>query len=162
MSYTTLAHVSTGDLATAALQNAMIDDLAVLKTSIADDGTINPSVLLTKPELKNYFETKNTVAIAAGVLSLDLSLGCEFDVTLNANITSITFSNYPSSTKWTTVTIRFTADGTIRTITWPAAFHWASGTTPSMTGTNAKVDIITARTPDGGTNWYPAVYGQNM
>ena len=38
MSYTVLAHVATGDLATAALHNALIDDLAVLKTNIADDG----------------------------------------------------------------------------------------------------------------------------
>jgi hypothetical protein len=41
MSYTILAHVATGDLATAALQNALIDDLAVLKVSITNAGDIS-------------------------------------------------------------------------------------------------------------------------
>ena len=41
MSYTVLAHVTTGDLATASLHNSLIDDLAVLKTEVDDNGLIN-------------------------------------------------------------------------------------------------------------------------
>src|SRR4051812_42139359 len=38
MSYTVLSHVATGDVATANLQNLLIDDIAVLKTSIDNSG----------------------------------------------------------------------------------------------------------------------------
>lgn len=109
-----------------------------------------------------------TVAGTAGtvsrsLLSLDLSSGCEFDVALNSDITQFAFTNVPSTTKVTTVTIRFTADGTLRTITWPTTWKWPAAAPPPMTSTNAKVDVVTARTYDGGvTAWYPAFFGQNM
>jgi hypothetical protein len=144
------------------LNTEIRDRFNLLKTSIADDGTLaSTGGIVAKPEIKNYVETVNAAAIAVGVLALDLSLGCEFTVSLNAAITSITFSNYPSASKVTTVTIRFTADGTVRAIAWPAAFKWPGASAPTMTGTLNKVDIITARTYDGGTTWYPAIYGQN-
>ena len=41
MSYVVLPHVATGDLATAALHNQLLDDLLVLKTSINDDGSLH-------------------------------------------------------------------------------------------------------------------------
>lgn len=143
---------STGDIISAVKMNN-------LETQF--DDVVGAGTVLTAPELKNYIEPFNSASISSGVLTLDLSLGSEFTVSLNANITSITFSNYPSSTKVTTVTIRFTADGTVRTITWPSSFKWAAAAPPTMTGTNLKVDTITARTYDGGTTWYPAVYTQN-
>lgn len=45
--YDILAHVSTGDIATAALQNTLIDDMAVLKTSIDDNGHLYDPVMVS-------------------------------------------------------------------------------------------------------------------
>lgn len=42
MSYVILPHVATGDLATAALHNTLLDDVAIIKSNINDDGTLNP------------------------------------------------------------------------------------------------------------------------
>src|SRR5262245_12962852 len=44
MSYVILSHVSTGDLATAALHNQLLDDIAIIKSNINDDGTLNPII----------------------------------------------------------------------------------------------------------------------
>lgn len=235
MSFTTYATAIAGSILTAAFWNQQVRDNGnLIKTSIADDGTLaSTGGVLTKPELKNYVETVSAPAIAVttktissntlanptvvttstahgratgdtatitgsnstpsingtytitvtgastftipvnvtvagtagtvsyGVLTLDLSAGCEFDVALNAAINAIAIQNVPSTTKVTTLTVRFTADGTLRTITWPTAFKWSGGTAPTMTSTNTKLDIITARTYDGGTTWLPAMYTQN-
>lgn len=111
-------------------------------------------------EIRSYTQTIVAPAIVAGVLTLDLSLGIEFDVSLNANITSIVLTNVPSATKVVTITIRFTADGTARTITWPAAWRWADGLAPTMTATAGKADIISARAYNGA-NFYAMVVTQN-
>jgi hypothetical protein len=44
---TGLAHVTTGDLATASVQNKVLDDIALLKTTINDDGTLSGAGLIT-------------------------------------------------------------------------------------------------------------------
>src|SRR4051812_26021485 len=46
--YVTLAHVSTAELATAALHNDLLDDVAILKISVADDGRLSG-------EIKNFY-----------------------------------------------------------------------------------------------------------
>jgi len=118
--------------------------------------------VMTDVELTNYRETKTTASISAGALALNLATANHFAVALNANITSFTVTNVPTSGKAAAVTIAFTADGTIRTITWPVTTKWANATTPTMTGTNNKIDIITLYTTDGGTTWYGFVAGQNF
>ena len=109
-----------------------------------------------------YDETDTSPAIAAGALTLNLALGSHFQVALNANITSITISNPPSASKTGAFTVTFTADGSVRTITWPAAVKWPGGVAPTMTGTNTKKDIISCLTYDGGTEWLCVVGGQNF
>lgn len=117
---------------------------------------------LMGPELKAYAETKNSVTISTNVLTLDLSTGNHFTCPLNANITTLTISNPPASGKAGALTIAFTADGTARTITWPASVKWPSGVAPTPTSTNNKVDVFTLLTYDGGTTWYGFNAGQNF
>jgi len=45
--YTALSHVSTGELATAALQNTLLDDVAVVKTSVDNGGNLSPTAATT-------------------------------------------------------------------------------------------------------------------
>lgn len=117
---------------------------------------------LTRPVIKDYGETRTTPSISGGTLTLNLENGNVFGVALNANITTLTIQNPSASGTACSFTVSFTADGTLRTITWPAAVKWAGGVSPTMTSTNGKVDILTFVTWDAGTNWYGFVAGQNF
>ena len=111
--------------------------------------------------LLDYTETSAAPTIAAGSLTLDLNTASHFLVALNANITSMTVSNVTSS-KAVAFTIRFTADGTLRTVSWPSGTVWAGGAAPTMTSTNNKRDFFTFMTYDGGTTWFAFTGGQNF
>lgn len=117
---------------------------------------------LARPLLKDYAETVSSPSISSGSLTLDLENGNIFTVTLNASVTTLTISNPPASGRAGSFTLILTADGTARTITWPAAVKWAGGTPPTLTSTNGKVDILTFFTTNGGTTWFGVVSGQNF
>ena len=124
-------------------------------TSITTVGT------LTTPVITGLIETKTAPAISAGVLNLNCALGNVFHVSLNAAITSITFSNIPTGAYG--LTLAFTMDGTARSVTWGSAIKWGSGgTAPTLTSTLNKVDIFCLTTWDQGTNWFSMVGGQNF
>ena len=110
---------------------------------------------LEQAMIKRYAETVSAVTSNA-TTTLDISNGNVFDVTHNANITSLVISNPTASGNSTSITIIRTKDNnaTSRTIAWPGSFKWASGNAPSLTQTANAVDIITAFTKDGGTTWY--------
>lgn len=155
MSYTVLANVATGDIATAALQNALIANLAVLKTSIADDGRISG-------EIKNYRQEKSALSIATNVLTVDLAAANHFTFTLNANITTMTLSNVPASGKVASFVLEMAANGTGYTWAWlTSTVKWAGGVAPTMTTTNTKVDRFGFLSTDGGATWIGFVIGQN-
>ena len=84
-----------------------------------------------------------------------------FNVALNANITTLSFTNVPASGTAYALTLLLTADGTARTVTWGAAVKWPGGTAPTLTSTNGKVDTFVLFTHDGGTNWLAFTGGQN-
>ena len=105
---------------------------------------------------------KSAPTISAGVLTLDYTAGPFFDVALNANITTLTVTNWPPSGVVGVITIRFTADGTLRTITWPAAWRFGTAGAPTMTSTNGKVDYVQAITLNAGTAVDAFTNGQNF
>lgn len=110
---------------------------------------------------KSVRETKTSPSISAGALTLDCSAGSVFTVSLNGNITTLTLSNAPVAGFGYTMLLQFTADGTARTVTWPASVKWPNNVAPSLSSTNTKVDIFTLTTHDGGTTWYGSTVGQN-
>ena len=107
-------------------------------------------------------ETKATPSIASNSLTLNLSAATYFVVTLNSSITSLGFANTPTSPKVFSFTLQFTADGTLRTVTWPGSVRWASSTAPTLTSANGKIDIFTFVTHDGGATWFGFISGQNF
>lgn len=119
-------------------------------------------VKLDKGTFKNYKEIYTSPTISTGQLTLDLSSGNIFNVSLNANITIMTISNIPSSSFAGNFTLIFTADGTPRAVSWTPSIKWPSGTAPTLTTTNGKRDTFAFVTLDGGTNWYGFVGGQNI
>lgn len=117
---------------------------------------------LTNKTLTGLKETKTAPTISSGALTLDCSTGNVFAVALNANVTTLTFSNVPTTTGTAyALSLALTANGTAYTVTWPASVKWPAGTAPTLTSTNGKVDTLVLATYDGGTTWYAFVAGQN-
>jgi hypothetical protein len=115
------------------------------------------------PELRNFTETKTSQSIASNSVTLDYSAGSVFEVTLNANLTTITLSNLPASGKAALITLTLKQDATGgRTVTFPAGWKWPSAVVPVVTSTLNKADIYVLVTYDGGTTVYASVFGQNF
>jgi hypothetical protein len=117
---------------------------------------------LIRAKIRDYSETVSSPTISSGTLTLNLETSNIFTVSLNAAITTLTISNPPASGSGGSFTLIFTADGTARAVTWPAAIKWANGTAPTITSTSGKVDSFAFFTSDGGTNWQGYVGGQNF
>jgi hypothetical protein len=141
---------------------------ANLKTAITDETGTGGSLVfatspaLTTPTITGLIEVKTAPTISAGALALNCALGNVFHVSLNASITSLTFSNIPASGSAFGITLILAMTGTAYTITWPASVKWPSGTAPTLTSTNLKSDIIILTTVDGGTVWFSMIGGQNL
>jgi hypothetical protein len=117
---------------------------------------------LIRAKLRDYSETISSPAITSGTLTLNLETSNIFTVSLNAAITTINITNVPASGSGASFTLIFTADGTPRSVTWPAAIKWAGGTAPTLTSTSGKIDTFAFFSSDGGTSWTGYVGGQNF
>jgi hypothetical protein len=139
---------------------------ANLASCLTDETGTGANVFATSPTLTSatitsLIETKTAPTISSGTLTLNCALGNVFAVSLNAAITSLTFSNIPTSGNAYGLTLLFVADGTARAVTWPSSIKWSGGVAPTLTSTNAKTDIFVLSTVDGGTVWFAMVGGQN-
>ena len=112
-------------------------------------------------EVYNWRETKNTASSSSGSITYDLSTGNVFSTTLTEAVTSMTFSNPPSSGIGGSFTLILTQDSTARAVTWPTSVRWEGGIPPSIS-TVSSVHIFQFITVDGGTSWYGFHAGINM
>ncbi len=115
--------------------------------------------LLTRPNIKDYVIESTTPAISSGTLTLDMVNGNDFDVAWNANITTLTVSNWAPSGTLGKLTLRLAMDGTTRTVAWPAGWKWPGGTEPSNPSINQDI-FVTVWSRDGGATIYAAEIGQ--
>jgi hypothetical protein len=111
-----------------------------------DKGTISKSTAITS---------------SSNAATLNLQLGDNFTHTLSENVT-YTFSNPGASGKPTIFSLKVIQDSSARTITWPSSVDWAAATAPTITATNAGVDVFVFITYDGGTTYYGFTAGQAM
>lgn len=110
----------------------------------------------------NTAEVSSAASISTNTLTLDLNTATVFTVDLTSNITTITLQNVQTSGRASSFSIILTADGTARTVAWPASFRWPSGVAPSITATVNKRDVFVFFTTDGGSTWQAFISGQNL
>lgn len=93
------------------------------------------------------------LTISSGVVNIDCSLGDYFTLALNANVTSITFSNLPGAGKGATKMIRIVQDATPRTVSWPTSFKWAGASAGVVSTASGAADTLAITTFDNGVSW---------
>ncbi len=102
--------------------------------------------------LKQYGDTLYAFGNTGTSATLDLSNGNFITATLTGSCT-FSFSNPTSNA--CAFTLVLTNDGTAgRTITWPAAVIWPSGSIPSRTTSANKTDVYTFFTVNSGSTWF--------
>jgi molybdopterin-binding protein len=151
----------TGDL-TGAVTGAASDNLLLAGGTMA--GVIDHNDLgVTKPLLKDYSETINTIASSTVLADIDIELGNVIDMTLDNNPT-LTFTNPAVTGTGGSFSLILRQDGSgSRTVTWPGVVKWAGGTAPTLTTTASRADIFTFVTVDeGATCWFGFVAGQDF
>lgn len=110
----------------------------------------------------SYIERQVAASFTSGTLTLDCNSANVFTHALTADVTTVTIDNIPISGLAIGITLILEADGTQRTITWPASFLWSGNSPPTITATNAKKDAIVFMTYDAGTTFLAFVAGQNL
>lgn len=134
--------------------------IASLGASTASGTLSMADNIVSRPEMKDYSETVNTIgSIGGGTQDIDLESGNVVTGTVDTSTTTFTFSNPPTSGKAGSFTLILTNGGS-QTVNWPAAVDWAGGTAPTLT--TAGVDVLTFTTVDGGTIWYGFAAGLDM
>ncbi|AWJ93855.1 hypothetical protein Sp245p_28975 (plasmid) [Azospirillum baldaniorum] len=128
------------------------------KTGLADitvgDNLTFADNFVKKPRLQSYAVATDTPTIIAGTVSLNLDNANAFQVSLTANVTSISLQNVPASGRLVEIAVQFTQDATGgRTVAWPTSFKWQGGMAPTVSSTANARDILFALTVDGGATW---------
>lgn len=130
-----------------------IADLGAGITSVVPGTGITVDVSTPSAPIVAVKDAVNAITPAAGVATIDLSLGDYFTLAPTANVTSIVFTNLPGAGKGATKMIRFTQDTTPRTVAWPASFRWAGGLTGAVSTGSGAVDVLAITTFDNGVTW---------
>jgi hypothetical protein len=106
-------------------------------------------------------EESTAVTSSSNAATINLRDGNVFTHTLSENVT-YTFSNPAASGRASAFILKVTQDSSARTITWPGSVDWAAATAPTLTTSNAGVDVFAFLTVDGGTTYYGFTLGQAM
>ena len=130
----------------------------------ADHGGIDIVGVVTCTELHratlvNYAEKVNTLGNTGSAATIDIADGTYVTATLNAGAT-ITLTDPPSG-KLYGVVIELLNDGGSHSLAWASSgggnFKWPGGSQPTRTDTDAKTDIWSFFTSDGGANWIGSI-----
>tara|TARA_R110000868_G_scaffold183767_2_gene425119 strand:+ start:14405 stop:15733 length:1329 start_codon:yes stop_codon:yes gene_type:complete len=115
--------------------------------------------------LSVYNETVSNPTVSAGALTLNLATATIFNVSINANITSVTFSNantIAAGNQAMGFVMIANGTGTSYAIVWPASVRWPGNTAPTITSTSGKRDVLTFFTTDQGSTYNSFIRGQNL
>lgn len=102
---------------------------------------------------------------SSATTTLNLNSGNVIDLTMAANITTLSFTNVPASGTpiLIQIVVRNASDGTAYTIVWPNSVYWSGQyaaatlstvqTAPTLASGSNGVTVIALLTTDGGTKW---------
>jgi len=114
---------------------------------------------LSAPTLTN--NTRQAVTSSA-TTTIDLNSGNVIDLTMAANITTLSFSNVPASGTpiLIQIIVKNASTGVFYSINWPSSVYWGTATTnlnvqsaPALASGANGVTVIALLTTDGGTKW---------
>jgi len=146
---------------------ATISNAGSITTADINGGTVDGTVIggsvpaaVTSTILKSTSarETKSAVTQSTGTLTLDCSSANVFEFTPSQNITTLTFTNVPTSGNAYSMILKVT--GSAYTIAWGSSVKWAADTAPTLSTSNC--DVFVLLTVDGGTNWFAFTAGQDL
>jgi hypothetical protein len=127
--------------------NAISNTISVLSAALV-------SVVTTRQVTADDVRLKQiSVAVVSNTLSLNVLSANVYTIGLVDDVTTFTISNTEVG-RLTKVMLFFIADGTPRTVSWPATTRWANASAPTLTGTLSAVDYVELETFDGGTTWF--------
>jgi hypothetical protein len=110
----------------------------VVSLAVGGDGELVAQTVLTVKGQLNIVPSNHSAAGATE--TIDFAVSNEHTVILDENIT-LTLSNPVDGGRYTIILIQ---DGTgTNTVTWPASVKWPGGTTPTITATGNRADLVT-------------------
>lgn len=137
-----------------------------LVATVSSTNLSSTNSVINNLKIAKSYKTKSTIPISSSAITLDLNNSQNFELTLSSNITTLEIQNYNEDAivEEFLLFIKYNSN-TSRTIQWtqndPAYYiNWPSGTQPTLTCANNKLDIFRFITTDG-FNWYGSVVGQN-
>jgi alpha-tubulin suppressor-like RCC1 family protein len=127
---------------------------------LTTDGTDESWGTITVPASGLTTNTRQAVTSAA-TTAIDIDSGQVVDLTMAANITTLSFSNVPASGTpiLVKIVVKNASDGTAYTIVWPSSIYWNSTTVsgsaiaPDLASGANGITVISLLTTDGGTKW---------
>lgn len=127
-----------------------------------DGGTVANATTFTSTVTNNssLFHKKNTIS-SAGSVTINAAAGNAVHLTMNGDISTLTFSNVPAAGNVCALTLFILQSTGQKLITWPANIRWAGGGAPVLTINAGRTDIVSIITHDGGATWYGSVVGLN-
>lgn len=117
---------------------------------------------ITGADLIAPYESALSATSSSGTLTLDLSLSSSFYVTLTENITTITFSNAPSSGERMYVDVEYTQHASSAKTVVTSGQLWDAGAPWVMTTATNSKDIITYTSRDGFATSIGLIVAQNV
>ena len=127
--------------------NLDIDNISsqvgVVSTDVSNYALLDATNVFTKAQASRI-----TTLTDGATITVDLSLGNVFEVTLDGNRT-IDFINATAGQHFTMVVIQDDTTGG-RTLTWDAANDWAGATAPTLSTATDAVDILTFMVDSSG------------
>ena len=161
-----------GSVETAAIADSNITGAKLATSTITLDklgSSVNTAIFVNSTITKTNtgiinVEVFNATHIAlgnvAGAATINTQQGTYFSANTSGACTW-TFAGGPDSSRATAFTLELTGGGgntgAAYTQTWPAAVKWQSGSAPTLTRGEEKVDVLVFITDDGGTTWRGAV-----